>query len=316
MELPRSRKTQLLQAIKVLFLYVLVPALILACLAQPIGEAVRRTAYTGACGILLAALAAVGLNWAIYRLIRREKPTLLVFAHGVFCLEAVAFIEYEALPRSLSLASTLAVVEGCLMLAFLFLLSYWFASRRSRPAHTIAVGLWIIIGIIAFFMLYRILRDFEIGHVDLDTWITLGILLALFPAAFVYRIRSSFRRKAARRRATGLVNGQIIQILGETRLDRDDEPVTDYHARVRYTVDGVAYETNAEISGFSIRKFGRKTFIGQELPVYFDPADPSCAFTNRIDRHFFDGRDPAGREDSSRGGPGENDQKGAESEDV
>ena len=79
-----------------------------------------------------------------------------------------------------------------------------------------------------------------------------------------------------------------MQIVGETHLDRDDDLVTLHHARVQYTVDSVPYETRAGISLYAIRKFGRKRFIGRTVPVRYDPADPAHAYTDRIDRHFFD----------------------------
>ena len=203
-------------------------------------------------------LVCVGLNWLVYYLVRRKRPSLLVFAFGLFCLLAVAVVEYDALPASAPLASTLAVIGGCLALAGLFLLSYWFAARRSRPAHVIAVGLWIIIGIV------------------------------LIPAVFIHRILSARRGTAFRRRATGLAEGRILQIVGETRLDRDEDLVTDYHARVEYTVNGVSYETRADIAKITMRRFGKKAFVGQKIPVHYDPDSPASAYTDRIDRHFFD----------------------------
>ena len=273
--------------LKGFLLYALFPFLCLLFLARPIGNAVRG-ADSAAFLILLASLVCVGLNWLVYYLIRRKRPSLLVFAFGDFCMLAVAVVEYDALPASAPLASTLAVIGGCLALAGLFLLSYWFAARRSRPAHVIAVGLWIVIGIVAFFMAYQILRDFETRNVTRDTWITVVILLALIPAAFIHRILSARGGTAFRRRATGLAEGRILQIVGETRLDRDEDLVTDYHARVEYTVNGVSYETRADIAKITMRRFGKKAFVGQKIPVHYDPDSPASAYTDRIDRHFFD----------------------------
>ena len=273
--------------LKGFLLYALFPFLCLLFLARPIGNAVRG-ADSAAFLILLASLVCVGLNWLVYYLIRRKRPSLLVFAFGDFCMLSVAVVEYDALPASAPLASTLAVIGGCLALAGLFLLSYWFAARRSRPAHVIAVGLWIVIGIVAFFMAYQILRDFETRNVTRDTWITVVILLALIPAAFIHRILSARRGTAFRRRATGLAEGRILQIVGETRLDRDEDLVTDYHARVEYTVNGVSYETRTDIAKITMRRFGKKAFVGQKIPVHYDPDSPASAYTDRIDRHFFD----------------------------
>ena len=273
--------------LKGFLLYALFPFLCLLLLARPIGNAVRG-ADSAAFLILFASLVCVGLNWLVYYLIRRKRPSLLVFAFGDFCMLAVAVVEYDALPASAPLASTLAVIGGCLALAGLFLLSYWFAARRSRPAHVIAVGLWIVIGIVAFFMAYQILRDFETRNITRDTWITVVILLALIPAVFNHRILSARHGKAFRRRATGLAEGRILQIVGETRLDRDEDLVTDYHARVEYTVNGVSYETRADIAKITMRRFGKKAFVGQKIPVHYDPDSPASAYTDRIDRHFFD----------------------------
>ena len=273
--------------LKGLLLYALFPVLCLLLLARPVGDAVRG-AEPAAFLILLAALACVCLNWFVYTLVHRKLPSLLVFAFGAFCLLLVIIVEYEALPASAPLASTLAVIGGCLVLAFLFTLSYWFAARRSRPAHVIAVGLWIVIGIVAFFMAYQVLRDIETRNVSRDTWITAVILIALLPAVFIRRILSARRDTAFRRRTTGLAEGRILQLVGETRLDRDEDLVTDYHARVQYTVNGVPYETRADIAKITMRRFGRKAFIGQKIPVHYDPDSPADAYADRIDRHIFD----------------------------
>ena len=273
--------------LKGLLLYVLFPLLCLWLLAGPIGSAVRGS-DAAAFLILLAALVCVGLNWLVYSLVRRTRPSLLVFSYGVFCLLAVLLVEYDALPASSPVASTLAVIGGCLALTGLFLLSYWFAARRSKPAHVFAVGLWIIIGIIAVFMGYQVIRDFESRYVTRDTWITLVILLALLPAAFIHRILSIRRAKVVRQRAAGLAEGRILQLIGETRLDQDDDLVTNYHARIEYEVNGAVYETRADIAKITMRRFGKKAFVGQKIPVHYDPANPANAYADRIDRHFFD----------------------------
>ena len=289
---PHTRKSLLRDRIlKGLFLYALVPVLFLLFFTDPVGRAAGGSA-AAVWLILLAALCAVALNELVYALIRRKRPSLLVFAWGAFCLLLVTLTVYFALPASLLLASSLAVIAGCLTLAFLFLLSYWLAPRRSKAAHVFAVGLWITIGIIAVCMLYQVIRDFEIRYVTADTWITLAILLALIPAAFAYKIRASRRRKSFRRKAEGLAEGRILQIIGETRLDMDDDLVTDYHARVRYEVGGVSYETRAPISKLTWRRFGKQAFVGQSIPVHYDPDDPASAYSDRIDRHFFDSPEP------------------------
>lgn len=285
---PRSRKSLLgAMFLKGLFLYGLFPVLFLCIFAKPVGSAVRGS-DAAAFLILLAALACVVLNWLVYAAVRRKRPSLLVFAYGTFCLLLTVIVGYEALPASAPVASTLALIGGCLALTGLFLLSYWFAARRSRAAHVIAVGLWIIIGIIAFFMAYQAIRDFETRNVTRDTWITIAILLALVPAAFIHRILSARRDTAFRRRTTGLAEGRILQLIGETRLDRDEDLVTDYHARVQYEVGGVSYETRADIAKITMRRFGKKAFVGQTIPVHYDPDSPSDAYSDRIDRHFFD----------------------------
>ena len=74
-----------------LVLYFLVPVLLLVLLAQPAGDAVRRSG-TAAFLVMAAALGAVCLNWCVYMLIRRKRPTLLVFTHGILCLIAVELI--------------------------------------------------------------------------------------------------------------------------------------------------------------------------------------------------------------------------------
>ena len=286
---PSGSRTSLFRAaiLKGLFLYALFPFLCLWFLARPVSDAVRGS-EAAAFLILLAALGCAALNWFVYSAVHRRPPSLLMFAFGVSCVLAVSLIEYEALPASRELAVTLSVIAGCLALLFLFLLSLWLAARRSRPAHVAAVGLWITIGVIAFFMLYRVIRDFESRNANQDTWITIAILAALLAAAVCCVKRSAIRRGIARRAATGLTGGRIVQLVGITRLDLDDDPVTSYHARVQYTVGREVYETRAPIRKLTMRRFGKKAFVGREIPVHYCPDNPSVAFADRIDRHLFD----------------------------
>lgn len=287
---PRSERPSFGKKIlKGLFLYVLVPVLLLILLVQPVSAAVRGS-VSAAFPLLLAAFGVVCLNWFAYAAFQRKRPSLLVFAHGVFCLFAFLIVEYAALPPVDPMTSSLADIGGCLVFAHLFLFSFWLASCRSKAAHAAAVVIWVIIGFIAVFMLYRIWRDFEARTVTRDTWINIAILVILCPVPFAYRILASIREAAARRRASGLASGRIVQIVGETRLDRDDELVTDYHARVQYTVGDIPYETRASISKSTVRRFGRKAFIGREIPVFYDPETPGEAFAKQIDRHLFDGK--------------------------
>ena len=39
---------------------------------------------------------------------------------------------------------------------------------------------------------------------------------------------------------------------------------------------------------FNITGIGRDAFIGREIPVFYDPAEPEGAYAHRIDKHFFD----------------------------
>ena len=268
-------------------LYVLVPLLLVWILAQPMRDTVHRS-ENAAFLILLAARAATGLNWLVYRIIRGKRPSLPVFADGAFCLLMVTVILYEALPGYSAPRPTLAAIAGSLTLAVLLLLSFWFAARNTRVSRVIAVGMRIAVGVILFFMAYQIIRDFEIGNVTRETWITAGILVAAILGRNSPRICSALRRNTSQRRATGLAEGRIVQIVGETHLDLDDDPVTLNHARIQYTVDNTVYETRADISRHTIRKFGKAAFVGREIPVAYDPADPSKAFVSRIDKHFFD----------------------------
>ena len=292
--MPRKGASRLLFAVlKFLLLYALAPALLLCVLARPIADAVRGS-DTSAFLILLAALVAVALNWLVYFLIRRKRPSLPVYAFGLFCLLAVVFIEHDALPGYDSLASTLALVEGFLALMCLLLPSFWLAARNTRFTRVLAVGLRIAVGVILFFMAYQIIRDFETEIVTRDTWITLAILIVTVLVRFSPRILSAVRRRKAEDRATGLAEGRIVQIIGETHLDLDDDPVTLQHARIQYAVDGVPYETRADVTGFTVRRFGKAAFIGRKIDVYYNPANPADAHVSRIDRHFFDDnpRDP------------------------
>ena len=285
---PGSGKSLLwIKTAKILFFYALVPLLFLILLAQPVGSAVRSSDQNIFL-IFLAALGAVVLNWLVYAAIHRKRPTVLVAAHGLLCLLAVVIVENEALPGNHPLSAIL-VVAGC-FLAFISLLlfSSWCASRRSRPAHAAAVTIRVILAILLCCMVYPIARDIETRSVNPDTWINIGGLVVLLLAFNGSLICSVFRRSAVRRKATGLVPGRIVQIIGETSLDLDGDPVTQNYARIRYTVDNVPYETRADISRFVTRLYGKEAFIDWVVPVCYDPADPGTAFVKRIDRHVFD----------------------------
>ncbi|MCR5565940.1 MAG: hypothetical protein K6F61_03750 [Clostridiales bacterium] len=306
---PRLRVSRsLVTLLRNLFFYALVPGLLLWLLARPIGNAVRGSG-TAAFLILPAALIAVILNWLVYKMIRRKLPSLLVFSHGVLCLLAVVFVEHDSLPGSSALTSALALIAGFLALMCLLLSAFWFAGRNTRLTRVIAVGLRIVVGVILFFMAYQIIRDIECKNVTRDTWITLAIMVVTVLVRFAPRILSALRRKGAENRATGLAEGRIVQILGETHLDLDNDPVTLQHVRVQYTVDGVPYETRGGITRYAIRKFGKAALVGRIIPVSYDPANPSDAHVKQIDMHFFDdnpqppseeasGEEPADQADS------------------
>lgn len=272
--------------LKGLLRYMLFPLVCLIFLARPIGEAVRGS-DAAVFLILLAALGAVCVNWLVYGLIYRKRPSLLVLGNGVFWILVTGVIELEALPGYHGLSSTLAVICGCLLLACMFLVSYWLAPRPSKAAHIAAVGLWTGIGVLAAAMLYQVIRDFEARIATVDTWITIGILAALVPAAFARKIRSAFRRGTFRRRATGLAEGRIVQLIGETRLDLDDDPVTDFHARIQYAVDGATYEIRTGVTRTRLRRYGKEAFAGKKIDVHYDPENPGEAFTDPLDRRYL-----------------------------
>ena len=272
---------------KFLLFYALAPALCVVFLARPIGEAACRS-DTAAFLILLAALGAVLLNWLIYKLIRGKHPSFLVFSHGILCLLITAFIEFEALPTAGATRATLAIVCGSLALLFMLVLSHWFASfRGSKAALALAVGLRIAFGVVLFFAVYQILRDFEIRHATRDTWITIGVLVLMLLAAAAPRLLSAYRVHALHRRASGMATGTLTRIIGETHLDLDDDPVTLFHCTIQYTVDDVLYETHADATRFTLRRYGKENFLGRKIPVYYDPADPASSYVNPIDRHVL-----------------------------
>ena len=271
---------------KVLLLYVLVPLLGLIFLAQPVRNAVLASDATSF-RILLASAGAVGLNWLVYRLVRRHHPSLLVFAWGMLCLLLVSLIEYITLPGYDPMASTLSYICAFFALMFLFLLSYWFAIRNTRPARTAAIILRIILALIFWGVVYQIYREIESDNMTRDTWITIGFLAALLVGFNIPRLLPLYRRAAARRKATGLTGGRIVQIVGETHLDRDDEQVTRYYALIQYSVDDVPFETRADISKYTVRRFGREAFIGREIPVHYNPDDPARTVVDRIDRRLL-----------------------------
>ena len=302
------RKTLL----KGLLFYILVPVLLLWLLARPIGDAVRQS--RGAAGwILPAALGAVGLNWLVYTLIRRKRPSLLVFAHGVLCVLAVLIIAEEAIPKIENLTSTLITIGAFLALTALILLYFWLAARPSKFEHAAAVFIRVLLDMMLLVMIYQIARDFESKNAGADTWISIGFIIALIIGFSIPKIHAAYGRSAALRRKTGEAEGRIVQIVGETRLDRDDDYVTENHARVQYEVNGVEYETRAHISRYTTRKFGRKALVGQKLPVLYDPENPGDAFVKPIDRHFFDNRPlPRPEEDAGEDRAGDTDNEETE----
>ena len=113
------------------------------------------------------------------------------------------------------------------------------------------------------------------------------LIIALIVAFFAHRIRVSARRSATRRRESALVSGKVMQIIGETHLDLDGDPVTEYLARVEYAVDDIPYEARADIDLKTIRKYGKDAFVGRAVPVYYNPADPAEAFVNKLDKRML-----------------------------
>ena len=274
-----------------LFFYALIPALLLVLLAGPVGNTVRGS-DAAVFLVLLGALVAVGLNWFVYHAVRGKVPSLLVFSFGALCVLAVAAIELESLPGDHPLRSTLAVIGGFLALSSMLLLSFWCARHRSKAAHAAAVVIWVLLGLVFCGMAYSAIRDFETGNITLDTWIAVFSMIALALGCCAPRFLSSRRRSLSRRRKTGQAEGRIVQVIGETRLDRDDDLVTRDLARIQYSADDVLYEIKAQSPRHIVRRFGKKAFTGQSIPVFYDPADPGDAFVNKIDRHFFDPPQP------------------------
>ena len=288
-DLLRTLKSFFLEKLpKALLFYILAPLLCVIFLSGPIGEAACRS-ETAAFLILLAALAAVILNWLVYTARHRKRPSTLVFSYGVLCLLIAAYMEHEAVPADGALSATLAIICGSLMMIFFLVLSHWFASRRhSKASLAIAVGLRIAFGVVLFLMACQVFRDFEIRRVSRETWITVAILIALLLAAAAPRLLSVIRRSLLRRRATAQTEGTITRIIVETHLDLDDDPVTLFHCAIQYTVDDHPYETRASVTRHILRRYGKENFIGRKIPVFYVPSDPSKAFMNRIDRHVLD----------------------------
>ena len=286
-ETPRSRKELCGLALKRAVLYALVPALILRLLAEPVRNA-GRAADASVFIVLGAALAATGANWLVYALIHRRRLPLPILAHGSLCMLAVVVMLQLAMPGHLALSPILAYIGAFLVMGALLPMSYWFAARSSKPAHVAAVGARLFLIAMAFGMTIQVLRDVEARLVSRDTWITVGFLVILVLGLNARKIRFALRRDRSRRQATGLAAGKIVQIIGETFMDPDGDTTTRNRARIRYTVDGASYETRAAVSRFITRKYGKEAFVGREIPVYYDPADPARAFAGRIDRHLVE----------------------------
>ena len=267
--------------------YTLAPLLLLGFLAGPVQDAVRAS-DAAAWWILLAALGAVGLNWYVYYLLHRKRPSLLVFAHGVLCLLIVSVIQYLALPGYHPLSSALTFIGTALVTVFLLLLSTWLAARTSRPTHAAAVAMRIALAVIFLCMVYQIYVDFRNSQLTGDTWITIAFAAALLLALHRRLIVSAWRRSASRRRSTGLVDGKIVRIVGETHLDLDGDYVTLFDVIIRFTVNEIPYETRARASRGKLRRYGKEKLIGRTVPVHYNPSDPTEAYADRIDRHILD----------------------------
>ena len=281
-----SRAKLLRNILRGLFFYGLIPGISLWLAARPIRNAVRAS-ETAVFPVIAAGLGAVGLNWGIYALVRRRRPTLPVTAHGLLCVTAVIILVYEALPGYVPIRSVLAYLFTVPVIAAVLLFSFWLAAVPSKPAHAAAVVMRSLLRIFLVGMAWQVARDVEARLITRDTWITVGIIVATIPGLHAQRMITSFRRGATVRRATGTAVGKIVQIIGETYLDRDGDSVTRNHARIQYTVDGIAYETRADISRFTTRRYGRDAFVGRDVSVRYNPADPASAFVNRIDRRVI-----------------------------
>ena len=218
----------------------------------------------------------------------RQDVFLPLSVFAVFCLLTGVVIWFETLSPDNSLRPLLAVLAGALVMAFLLLLSFWLARSSSRPAHAAAVVLWVLYILILLAMAFQVYQDIRNGLMSRDTWLTAGVLTAGVLGIFGRKILAAFRRKAFRNRTNHVVMGRIYQIMGETHLDLDGDPVTLCHALIDYAVEDKVYETRADISRSMIRKFGRDAFLGRPVSVFYNPLDPASAYTERIDRHFFD----------------------------
>lgn len=284
----RSGKKRLRIAIlKNLFFYAFIPLLLLCLLSRPIAEAVRLS-DSAVLGIPALFLAAVILNWLVYGLLHRNPPTLPVFAHGLFCLLAVTVLVQEALPPGHAYASLLAFLSFSFGMVSLLLFSFWLSSRGSKPALAVSVTIRIVLIALLFFMAWQVMEDVRTRNAAPGTWLTLGFVVAMIVAFNGRKIHAACRRHVLRRRQSGVAAGRIIQVFGETYLERDGDLANRYYVLIRYSVGDVPYETRAEIRRFTMRKYGRESFIGLEVPVFYDPSDPACAFVQRIDRHILE----------------------------
>ena len=287
-ETAQQRKERLRKILlKGFFLYALVSALVLLLAAGPVTDAVRssdRNVFL----ILPAALFAVCLNWYVYYAIHKKRPPLPVFAHGALVLLIVVILEHEALAPTHPLTSTLTVIGACLVLAFLTLLTAWFASLPSKPAHAASVFIRVLLDMFLCLMVYQVISDFENGFVSADTFIIIFVTAALIAGLNARKILSSFRRSSFRRKACCQTDGRIDRIVGETYLDLDDDQETVFHARILYTVQDVPYEIRTGVTRHVLRRYGKENFLGKTIPVFYDPEDPSRAWTNKLDRHFFE----------------------------
>ena len=163
----------------------------------------------------------------------------------------------EALLDNDAMSSVLTMAGGLLVLLLSILFYFWLASCHSKAAHMTAVIIRVMLDITLCIMAYRIWRDIETGISDADTWTTAGVILMILLGFQLPGIVRAVRRSASRRRATGMAEGRILQIVGETRLDRDGDSGKAY-VYLNYSeyvaLKGKAYEMSGG-SGEAIIKF-------------------------------------------------------------
>ena len=268
--------------LKNILCYLLVPLALFWIVREPVsGIAGRSDPEPAVFWVLLAALGLVVLNWLVYALIHRGRPSPPVIAHGSLCVMAVALIEHAASENAPRAKETLFLIAFFLGLLVLILFVRWSEQSRWTAPKIAAMILRILIRAAFVVMGLLTLMGIFIGGEDIR-----NILLSVF-ALTALALFWFMPAILLRRRASEVTAGQIRKIVEEKSWDPEGGTAITHSAEVRYSVNGVRYNIRAKFSFFGSSFFGSvpyKAFVDKKIPVHYNPDNPAEAYTARISK--------------------------------